>query len=191
MQWVIEIALFLLLSELLLELISDTKYVQYARWVSGVILLLLFVRPFVGETSVSERMEHLIRTFYFRIGTERVPEELYLTEQTMENKVIKQYKQSMEEQITRLLDKSSLRLCETQIQLEEDGEPAFLFVRACYMDGTSNGAEIAVPTIAPVEVGGRTEKNTISPMELYVRELLAEFYQMDVNKIEVVIEKAG
>ena len=45
MQWICNIALFLVLSGIMLELIADTKYYKFARWVAGVILLLQFFKP--------------------------------------------------------------------------------------------------------------------------------------------------
>ena len=49
-----------------------------------------------------------------------------------------------------------------------------------------------IPTVVPVrlEEKGKKEKKTVSPMELYIREVLAEFYQLEENKIEVVIQEA-
>ena len=43
MEWVCNISLFLVFSGLLLELIADTKYYKFARWVASVILLLQFI----------------------------------------------------------------------------------------------------------------------------------------------------
>ena len=42
----------------------------------------------------------------------------------------------------------------------------------------------------PVNISEVPKKNTVSPLELYIRETLAEFYQTEENKIEVVIQEA-
>ena len=42
MQWIRDIALFLVFSGILLEMIADTKYYKFAKWVAGLILLLQF-----------------------------------------------------------------------------------------------------------------------------------------------------
>ena len=49
-----------------------------------------------------------------------------------------------------------------------------------------------IPTVVPIrlEEKGIKEKKIVSPMELYIREVLAEFYQLEENKIEVVIQEA-
>ena len=45
MQWIRDIALFLVFSGILLETVSDTKYYKFVKWVAGMILLLQFVKP--------------------------------------------------------------------------------------------------------------------------------------------------
>ena len=190
MKWVVSIAAFLLLSELFLELVSETKYARFARWVSGVIFLLLFLEPFTEKDAMFARLQSSIQSFWFAMGTERVPEELYRTEEYMENSVLLSYKESVSEQIAKILEQNELSLQKTEMEVQDTGELAWLFVKARYRDGAEKEPKIVIPTIPLVEAGAQNVQNIVSPMELYIRERLAEFYQMDVNKIEVVIEEA-
>ena len=59
------------------------------------------------------------------------------------------------------------------------------------MRGTHR-ANIALDIVpADEELDEEPKKTTVSPLELYIRELLAECYQIEENKIEVVIQEAG
>ena len=49
MQWLGNLALFMLVSGLMLEMIADTKYYKFARFVAGVILLLQFISPITEQ----------------------------------------------------------------------------------------------------------------------------------------------
>jgi len=60
-------------------------------------------------------------------------------------------------------------------------------VQAVYLD-TEERTKIWIPTVAPINAS--EIKQIVSPLELYIRETLAEFYRMEKNKIEVVIQEA-
>ena len=49
--------------------------------------------------------------------------------------------------------------------------------------------EIKIVEIKRVQLKETVKKEVVSPIELYIRDCLSEFYQMDKNKIEVVIQE--
>ena len=189
MQWICNISLFLVLSGIVLELISDTKYYKFARWVAGVILLLQFLKPVTEAETVWNRFITIFGSFDYALGTDRVLEEIYATDEQTEHSVLAKYKENIAEQISRTLQKNGLKLVQTELSVAEDGTIEQMWVWADYLDGTEEG-KIGIPTVVPVRIGGKEKKNTVSPLELYIRETLAEFYQIEENKIEVVIQEA-
>lgn len=189
MQWICSIAMFLVLSCIVLELIADTKYYKFARWVTGVILLLQFLRPMADTENVWNRFTVAFGSFDYALGTDRVLEEIYMVNEQSEYSVLEEYKAGLAEQINHILQKSGLKLVQTEISVEKDGTIKQMWVWADYLDGTEEG-NILVPTVTPVRIGEEVKKNTVSPLEIYIRETLAEFYQMEKNNIEVVIQEA-
>ncbi len=191
MQWICNIALFLVLSSILLEMIADTKYYKFARWVAGVILLLQFLQPLTDTEDVWEKFKASLWSFDYALGADKVLEKIYQTGEATESSVLTSYKGNISGQIDQLLQNNGLRLLEAELEVEDSGKLLSLVVTAQYLDGTEpEGGTIWVPTVVPVNVSKTPKKNTVSPMELYIRESLAEFYQMDKNKIEVVIQEA-
>lgn len=189
MQWICNIAMFLVLSGILLELIADTKYYKFAKWVSGVLLLLQFLQPVSSAEDIWNRFTANFTSFDYALGTERVVEDIYRIEEQTENSVQIAYKETIAGQIDRKLQENGLKLTEADISVKEDGTIEKLRIRATYLDGTME-REVLVPTVVPVRIGEEQEKKTVSPLELYIREMLAEFYQIDENKLEVVIVNA-
>lgn len=189
MQWICSIALFLVFSGLLLEIIADTKYYKFARWVTGVILLLQFLKPFTETEGVWNRFTAIFSSFDYALGTDRVLEEIYEADGKTEDTVLQNYKEKVAGQIGKMLQKNGLQLLHADLSVERDGTLCELKVRAAYEDQQEK-PEILIPTVEPVAMKEAPKKKTVSPMELYIRELLAEFYQMDENKIEVVIQEA-
>ena len=189
MQWICSIALFLVFSGLLLEMIADTKYYKFARWVTGVVLLLQFLKPFTETESVWNRFTAIFSSFDYALGTDRVLEEIYEADGKAEDTVLQNYKEKVAGQIDSMLQKNGLQLIQSEFSVERDGTLQEMKIRAAYKDKQEKTG-ILIPTVAPVIFDEVPEKKTVSPMELYIRELLAEFYQMDENKIEVVIQEA-
>ena len=190
MEWIRNIALFLVFSEILLGLVADTKYHKYAKWVVGMILLLQFIKPWSEREATWERFITSFSSFDYALGTDRVLEELYQVDGQLEGAVLEEYKKTISEQIDRLLRKSGLELLQAEFLVEEDGTMTDLQVQAVYLDGREEPGTIWIPTVAPVKLSDVPQSEVISPMELYIREVLAEFYQMEENKINVVIQEA-
>ena len=79
-------------SGLLLELIADTKYYKFARWVAGLILLLQFIQPFTEVETIWERFTASFQSFDYAMGTDKVVEELYQIGEKTETSVLQNYK---------------------------------------------------------------------------------------------------
>lgn len=189
MQWICTIVLFLVFSGILLETIADTKYYKFARWVSGVILLLQFLQPVTEIETVWNRFVVNFTSFDYAMGTDKVVEEIYRVDDKKENSVLEAYKANIAEQIDRKLQNNGLKLVYAEICVDEDGAIEYLRIWAEYLNGTRE-QEVLVPTVQPVRIGEETKKEIVSPFALYIREMLAEFYQIEENKLEVVIQEA-
>lgn len=190
MEWIRNISLFLVLSGLLLELIADTKYYKFAQWVTGVILLLQFIQPFTNIEELWSKFTISFQSFDYAMGTDKVVEELYKMEEQTENTVLLHYKASISEQIAQILQKSELQLEQTELEIKQTGEIEWMKIRASYQDKEEADKEIQIPEVVPIKLEETIENEMISPIELYIRDSLAEFYQIDKNKIEVVIQEA-
>lgn len=189
MQWICNIALFLVLSGILLEMIADTKYYKFARWVAGIILLLQFLNPVTETDGLWSRFTAIFQSFDYALGADKVLEEIYQVNGQTENSVLEKYKENVSLQINEILQNNGLVLESAELEVSESGNLSYMKVLARYQDKQTYPG-IWIPTVAPVNVSDTPKKETVSPMELYIRETLAEFYRMEENKIEVVIQEA-
>ena len=104
--------------------------------------------------------------------------------------MLTEYKAQIGVQIDRILQKNGLELVQTELSVANDGTVEKMQVWAAYLDGKEAEA-VLVPTVVPVRIGEERKENTVSPLELYIRELLAEFFRIEENNIEVIIQEAG
>ena len=189
MEWICSIALFLVFSELLLELIADTKYYKFARWVASVILLLQFIQPFTDIESIWSKFTTSFQAFDYAMKTDNVVEQLYQVGEQTETKVLQSYKMAISEQIEQLLQKHGLQLKQIEVEVGKTGEIVWLNVRAMYEEKEEVIQEIKIIESERIKLEETVKKEVVSPMELYIRDYLSEFYQIDKNKIEVVIQE--
>ena len=78
---------------------------------------------------------------------------------------------------------------QTELEVGKTGEIIWLNVRAVYQEKEEVIQEIKIIEIEPIKLEETVKKEVISPMEIYIRDCLSEFYQIDKNKIEVVIQE--
>ena len=121
--------------------------------------------------------------------TDNVVEQLYQVGEQTETKVLQSYKMAIEEQIEQLLQKHGLQLKQIQLEVGKTGELIWMNVNAIYKEKEEVIQEIKIIEIEPIKLEETVKKEVVSPMELYIRDYLSEFYQIDKNKIEVVIQE--
>ena len=160
------------------------------------ILILQLVEPLAMTQNWWERLIASLRSFDYAVSAERVLEDIYTMSETATQTVLESYKDSMKRQVERILEQHHIQLTETEITVKEDGTPERLFVLGRYQTTEEDGL-LRIPTVVPVqkvevESEGKEEKErTVSPMELSLQETLAEFYQIEKSRVEVVIQEVG
>ena len=172
MEWVCNIALFLVFSGLLLELIADTKYYKFAQWVASTILLLQFIQPFTDIESIWNKFTTSFQTFDYAMKTDKVVEQLYQVGEQTETKVLQSYKMAISEQVEQLLQKHGLQLKQIELEVKSTGELVWLKVRAIYQEKEEVVEEIKIIEIEPIKLEETVKKEVVSPMELYIIDCL-------------------
>ena len=194
-EWIETIAMFLVMAGLLLEMLAETKYYKFVRWVVGVILMLQLLRPFADTQELWERFTASVRSFDYAMGSERVMEEIYAASEGTSESVQNQYKAMLEEQVAKLLQQHEITLRRLETEIGEDGALLRLYVYGQYKTEESDGL-VQIPTIEPIapvtitENEEEKENGIMSPLELYLCERLAEFYRIEESRIYVEIGEA-
>ncbi len=193
LDWMKGFAMFLVIAGLLLEMISETKYYKFARWVAGVILILQLLRPLADAQNLWERFTTSLQSFDYALGSERVLEEIYSVQGEQTQSVLNSYKESLALQVEKILNSHEIDLSYTEMDIGEDGTLLYLYVCGQYRAEKESGS-IRIPTVVPIDkISLEEEKEkepNVSPMEVYLCETLAEFYRVEESRVEVEIKEA-
>ncbi len=194
MTYIKEIAFFMVFSGILLELTADTKYHKFSEWVIGLLLILKLVKPWMEDRPIWEQFLYRFSSFEYVLGVDEVTEQLFSAEEAVERSVRSAYEETLNAQIEHLLHGSRLTLVAASYEFEErTGELKQMAITAAYQTSKEETEEgqIQIRPVEKVVIGEREEQQleVITPMELYVKNLLADFYQMPADNINVNIRE--
>lgn len=195
LEWIKNIAMFLVAAGLLLEMLAETKYYKFVRWVVGIILILQLMKPFADTQELWERFITGVRSFEYAVGTERVLEEIYGASEEREESVLNKYKGMIEEQVATLLKSHGVTLLCLETEIGTDGTLLNLYVYGQY-ETEEKERTVIIPTMGPIAPVSITENDEnkngmMSPFELYLCEMFSEFYRIEESRIRVEIREAG
>ena len=136
--WMKGIAVFLIFSGILLQILPDEKYRKYVRFILGLILMLLLADPLLRLTRQSDALTEKIRFFTLEQKREELQEEISHAEDAYKKKLEEGYKEILNEQLEELLleDGYQLMRAESGISMEENdfGKILFLSLTICRTD---------------------------------------------------------
>lgn len=195
MEYVKGIAFFMVFAGIILELISGTKYQKFGEWVVGILLILQIIKPFINEEQIWEQFVYRFTSFEYVMQEENISDRIILGEQQMSDSVRNSYEDTLREQIANLLQKNSLTLQKAVFEISEtSGELQKISVWAGYQTTEEMEPErIEISDIPPIVIGDDIEEietpDVITPLEIYIKNLLSDFYNLTADNINISIQE--
>ena len=185
-----EILFFLLFMNLCMQLPGAAEYKRYVRFVFGMVLIILCLTPIVRVFGEEDRIAYYLRKNLLQSELSYSDGDLFLAEGDRKNAIMEAYKEELCRQLVNLLQEETLHLLQADFVLSEDeteyGKIEAIFVVAQYNSG---GNRIA---IEPVQIGESSQKaDFLSPMEIYIKNKLAVFYNVEESNINVIVREKG
>lgn len=197
MEYVKQIAFFMVFSGILLELISGTKYQKFGEWVVGILLIMQIVMPFINKEQIWDKFLYRLASFDYVMQGESVLEEIVLGEEQVTESVRITYEETLRKQIAAILERNSLVLQKAAFEISEtSGELLKLSVWAGYQTQTQEKQKeekILISAIPPIVIGTKEEETeqpkVMTPLEIYIKNLLSDFYNLEANNINISIQE--
>ena len=176
-----------------MQLPGAAEYKRYVRFVFGMMFILLCMTPVVQFFGKEEQLSYYLRKNLLQSELVYAGADLFLEEGDRKNTIIAAYKEELCGQLVQLLQEETLYLLEADFVLSEKeteyGKIENIFVVAQY----STGEEKII--IERVQIGAskqsREETQFLSPMEIYIKNKLAVFYNVEESNINVIIQEKG
>ena len=201
--WVKNIIIFLILTTIISNLLGKSTYKKYIDLITGIILLILVVTPFFKIFNLTDSLDYYFNSNYLLSEVKDISHEIINAEAGQVDTIIKQYKESLANQIETVLLKEKLYINEIEITIDEDsnsstfGEIKEVDILAGYVKKDS---ELEIESVDKIQISkikiGEKDKTDdlkkddfLTPAEINAKKMLSDFYNMNTDNINISIQE--
>lgn len=123
-----KIAVFYVIATFLLNLVNDDKYKKYIKMFSGMVIIILVIKPIGRIFSMDIRFSKLFSINNVTEMSDNLKEEIKLVNEKMRDEVISEYKNKAFSDIEDFLYKYSVKLISIDINIDQDGSITNFYV---------------------------------------------------------------
>lgn len=116
------IIVFLLLVTVFMNLIGKSTFKQYISIFVGLVLIIIVIRPVLTLFNASDKVDHYFNMNMYQSNAKDLSNELYQVEEKYKERVVNEYKATIQTQIETILDNYALHGSKVEIAIEEDPE---------------------------------------------------------------------
>lgn len=200
------IIMFLILVSIIMNLFSKSSFKQYIGIFTGMVLIMIVIRPVMSLLNVEGKMNYYFDQNQFRINASDFTNELYHAETAQKKRIVEEYKSRIKEQIITALKEHELVIRSVDIQLDTDtesescGEIESIKITAEVGKAEEKKEKNAIEEIDQVaidkvrinqqSIDKKEESETVqcdSVLELKIKKELVALYGIDINKIDLEV----
>ncbi|QHQ62775.1 stage III sporulation protein AF [Anaerocolumna sedimenticola] len=201
--WVKNIVIFLVLTTIITNLLGKSSYKKYVNLITGIILVILVISPLLKLFQLDKTMDYYFTTNSLLAEAEDMNDKLVDAEDNQMSAILKEYKEQIGKQVSNLLEGENLYLTGIEVKVDEDensstfGNLLSLNISAGYIrNETKEGSvDIDKVDIEDIKIGEKKEnetdkeKNLLTPIEINIKNLLSDFYNMNPDNINISIQE--
>lgn len=203
-QWMKTILIFIIGITILFQLLGKSSYRKYAGFVGGMILMLLVIQPLFKLTNSENGFWYLFDSYDYLLEAEDKSRELTQAQEFRTSIVFSEYQDVLTKQTEQLLNQKGLTILSISAEFCEDiksaeyGAIKELSIAAGYQK-EENPKDLEIEKVLVekivVEIGEEDKKTkkekeeNASPLVLSAKNLLADFYNLDISHINITIRE--
>lgn len=195
-DWIKTIIFYMILMTVVLNVLPSGKYQKYIKFFSGMVLILLVMRPLTGMANLEDKMAYYYDLFSFSGEAAELAADIEGMDEKRYQSMISQYESAIAMDISAMVKEVGLTQIDANVELnqevesEEFGKVTYLELTVAYEK--DSGPPIYVEPIS-ISKGGE-EEETGEPETAQVvqlKEMLKSFYGLESSQIQVRIVKEG
>ena len=200
-EWVRNIVIFLILNTIIMNLLGNSSYKKYVSIVSGMILLLIVVSPFLRLLKMDDILDYYLNTNIFQSDMSNFQSELRIMEDKQKDVVFTGFKDVIREQVVDILEEDGLYLYDMDVLINQNaesdnfGEIEALKIKAGYIE--DEGIPVYNIRVDKITISKNKKENTdaktaaqdiLFPNEVEIKKRLSDFYKMKQDNINISIQ---
>lgn len=201
--WIRNIVIYMILNTIIMNLLGNSSYKKYVSIVSGMILVLIVVSPFIKYLRMEGSLDYYLKSNEFAVETADFKNNLLRMEDQQMNAVFEEYTNRIKNQVELILAGEELKLIRFNVIYNKDtnsigfGEITRMEIEAGY-DNQEVKQESRIE-VKRVEIGSivgeagngmdmETSINTPSPTEINIKIKLSDFYNIEPDNINISVQ---
>lgn len=191
--WVRDIVIYLMLNTIIMNLLGNSSYKKYVSIVSGMILLLIVLSPFLKLLNMEGIMDYYLNSNIYQSEATDFKRELKLMEEKQREEVFTDYKDSIREQVEELILDEGLYIYEFDLVMNMDdesesfGKITDINIEAGYDEYVS--LSVQKINIDRIVISEKVSQKLPSPEEIQIKNKLSDFYNMKQDNININIQR--
>lgn len=200
-EWVRNIVVFLILNTIIMNLLGNSNYKKYVSIVSGMILLLIVISPFLNLLKLGDILDYYLNANIYRTNMSEYKNKLIMMEEKQKEAVFNDLKNRLKDHVSELLKEEGLYLYDFDVAINKDensrnyGEIESMYITAGYVEEEGMPVQkiiidkIRIPDIGKNSgPGDKNIKSILSPEEIRIKNKLSDFYNMEQDNINISIQ---
>lgn len=193
-DWIKTIIFYMILMTVVLNVLPSGKYHKYIKFFSGMVLILLVMRPLTGMANLEDKMAYYYGLFSFSGEAAELKADIEGMDEKRYQSMISQYEAAIAMDISAMVKEVGLTQIDANVELnqevesEEFGKVTYLELTVAYEK--DSGPPIYVEPIT-ISGGGEETGEPETAQVVQLKEMLKSFYGLDTSQIQVRIVKEG
>lgn len=180
---------FLLFVNIVMQLLKGSSYERFVHPVCGMILVIMIVRPLLGLFGGEEKVLYAAEQKISLLLARSESEPGVVQAPGYEFVVLESFEQELVAQLSRRLEQEGLQVVTADFSLSAETKD-FGTIRGLTVTAESKKAgEKRGFHIAPIVFENRKREPSVSAEEIRIKDMLADFYQIDEANIYVNIKE--
>ena len=191
--WVKNIAFYMILMTLVLNIIPNNNYYKYIKLFSGMIMVVLVLSPIMEFLNLDSSMEHYFKTITFTEEVNQIKPLLEEADNERFSAVISEYRVGIEREMSRQAQVYGLKLQNADIDLCEDieaeafGTIVFASLVVSYEEEKS---PIYIEPVKIMESSGSERESSASTAEtVKLKEQLIKDYNLKEEQLQIYLKE--
>lgn len=196
MEWAWQIICCLIFITVLVNLLPKTGYEKYIRLFSGMVLILLVLKPVTANLDLDDKIAALFQNIQFQEEAGEFRRQLSQMEQNRFDKMTEEYERQVEEEITQMAQSAGLQAAKADVSIETNPESGSYggVCRITLEIEEEKETPSLVSPVEPVKIGGNSEegqpasaipaKADLEKSEALKRRI-SEYYGVEEQNVEI------
>lgn len=196
LEWAWQIICCLIFITVLSNLLPKTGYEKYIRLFSGMVLILLILKPVTESLDLDDKIAALFQNIQFQEEAGEFRRQLSQMEQNRFDKMTEEYEKQVEEEVTQMVQAAGLQAENAEVRIETNPESSS-YGGVCRITMEIEGKReetFLVSPVEPIKIGGAPEegqpasavpeKVDLEKSEALKRRI-SEYYGVEEQNVEI------